>query len=99
MVSEFDVQLRLILADEKEWAVEKASTIGRLEETSFKNSKDQLITWKFIGVTEISLLGDLDDTLLVHSESESPENINEYRRSIKTKMLQVGTHPENIGAN
>jgi hypothetical protein len=95
-VAEFDVQLRLIFADEKDWALEKATTIGRLDETSFKNSKDQLVTWKFVGVTEINCVGDLDDTLLLHSESEVPANVSQYTKEVRMKMMLVNESTDTI---
>jgi len=50
---QFDEQLRLICADDREAAVCKAQLIGKQEEDVFCNEKQQLVTWRFVNVTEL----------------------------------------------
>jgi hypothetical protein len=90
--AEFDVQLRLIRADEKDWAIEKATTIGRLEETVVTDTHNRTVEWKFIGVTEIIEIGELEDTSLIYSQSEEPTNETEYKVSLKSKMALLNQH-------
>ena len=58
---QFDEQWRLIRADEVSWAYEKATVLGRLEESNFLNDRDETVVWKFIEVADIHRIGTMED--------------------------------------
>jgi hypothetical protein len=80
---QFDGQWRLIRADEVSWAYEKATVLGRLDETSQLNHKDERVTWKFIEVTDIILIGEFKDGEQIFSTTEEPVNPESYIQSVK----------------
>lgn len=53
---QFDEQIRLIKAADREEALHKAVQIGRQEEECFRNINGELVRWIFRGVTHIYLL-------------------------------------------
>lgn len=57
---QFDEQLRLVNAKDEHGAFLKAKALGRAEEDSFYNQKDQLVQWKFINVSELYQLSLVD---------------------------------------
>ncbi len=88
-VAQFDEQLRLIAADNKEDACRKAYSIGRGEEESFLNSKDQLVRWRFIDISELYLLNELIDGAELYSRIEEQGNAEAYIHSIHQKARNL----------
>jgi hypothetical protein len=84
---QFDEQWRLIRADEVEWAYEKASTLGRLEESSFLNHRQEQVLWKFVAVAEIYGIGELTDGFQLFSKTEEPSDTQAY-------LHQVNVHAQ-----
>ena len=52
-VGQFDEQLRLVTASNKEDAFQKAQFIGKQEEEFFLNDRQQLVQWQFINVCAV----------------------------------------------
>jgi hypothetical protein len=73
---QFDEQLRLIQADDREEALHKAVQIGRKEEECFRNIKGELVRWIFRGVTHIHLMKQelYDGAELFSSTGEYPSD-------------------------
>ena len=86
---QFDEQWRLIRADEVAWAYEKASVLGRLDESSFLNDRDELVTWKFIEVADIHRIGSLEDGEQLFSATKEPLDANAYIAQIKLKSIKA----------
>jgi Domain of unknown function (DUF4288) len=86
---QFDGQWRLIRADEVAWAYEKASVLGRLDESSFLNDRDETVAWKFIEVADIHLIGSLEDGVQLYSVTEEPMDANSYIEQIKLKSQKA----------
>jgi hypothetical protein len=86
---QFDEQWRLIRADEVAWAYEKATVLGRMEESSFRNERDEIVTWKFIEVGDIHRVGALEDGAQLFSVTEEPGDANAYIDQIKQKSQKA----------
>jgi hypothetical protein len=82
---QFDEQVRLIRADEVNWAYEKATVIGWLEQRSFVNNKNEEVTWKFIDVAEVHQISDPEDGVLLCSYTEEPDDAEAYTKLIKLR--------------
>jgi hypothetical protein len=82
---QFDEQVRLIRADEVNWAYEKATVIGWLEQRSFVNNKNEEVTWKFIDVAEVLQISDPEDGVLLCSYTEEPDDAEAYTKLIKLR--------------
>lgn len=82
---QFDEQLRLIRADEFEWAWEKAQILGRMEQCTFKNCKQQDVQWKFIDVVDVALISSVEDGAQIYAETEEPADAGEYMALTRAK--------------
>lgn len=93
---QFDEQLRLILAANKEDAFFKAQAIGRQGEEIFADQKQQLVHWQFINVCELYKLSELIDGVELYSRIEESDNEEEYIHIVnkKAEHLQFSDTPE-----
>jgi len=82
---QFDEQLRLISANNKEDAFSKAQSMGKKEEETFRNRKEQLVQWQFINVSELYLLSELIDGAELYSRIEERENADAYIYTVNQK--------------
>jgi hypothetical protein len=92
---QFDEQLRLVAANSKESAFEKAQQLGNEGEDRFYNQKQQLVQWQFINVSELYRLSELIDGAELYSRIEERGNAEEYIRVINQKagnILFTKTH-------
>lgn len=87
--AQFDEQLRLIAAVSKEEAFLKAQQIGKKEEETFYNSKEQLVKWEFINISELYLLSELIDGAELYSRIEEIENAEAYVYTINQKAENI----------
>ena len=74
---QFDEQLRLIAAGDKEEAFIKAREIGVAGEEVIQNAKQQLVQWKFINISELYKLNGWIDGAELYSwvnEADDAEN-------------------------
>lgn len=88
-IAQFDEQLRLIAAGHKEEAFLKAQSIGKNEEETFFNSKEQLVKWEFVNVSELYLLSELIDGAELYSRIEEKENAEAYVYTINQKAENI----------
>ena len=86
---QFDEQLRLINANNKQEALHKARTIGISEEESFLNNSGELVRWTFIALTELIEIQELKDGVEFFSKIEEPENTAHYINSIQCKEQDI----------
>lgn len=77
-MAQFDEQLRLIAAADEDEAFEKATSIGKDEEDSFYNLKQQLVRWQFINVSELYHLNELIDGAEMYSRVNEVDNAEAY---------------------
>ncbi|QLH34068.1 MAG: DUF4288 domain-containing protein [Cyclobacteriaceae bacterium] len=92
---QFDEQLRLIRADEVEWALEKARVLGWLEQTAFENNNPKRITWQFIDVADVHKLDNLEDGVQVCGTTVQPDCPEEYLKLVdlnRAKALDMLLH-------
>lgn len=87
--SQFDEQLRLVNASDKDEAFHKAQMIGQKEEEIFFNQSQQLVQWQFINVCELYKLTDLIDGAELYSRIEERDNPNEYIHIINKKAEHI----------
>lgn len=80
---QFDEQVRLVWADETNWALEKARVLGWLEQCQFRNHDNQLVHWKFIEVACIHKLQGLDDGAMLCSFTVEPPDREAYLHGLK----------------
>jgi hypothetical protein len=92
---QFDEQLRLISADNKEEAFFKARTLGLSEEDSFLNDNHKTVKWEFINVAEIIPLKKLEDGMELYSQIHETEEAKSYINCIHQKaiFLRMTTQP------
>lgn len=86
---QFDEQLRLIAAENKEEAFTKAQSTGRKEEETFFNQKEQLVQWQFINVSELYFLSELIDGAELYSRIEERDNADQYIQVINQKAENI----------
>lgn len=70
---QFEEQLRLIEASSREEAYFKAIAIGSNEEVQFPNSRQELVQWKFINISELYQLSEVVDGTELYSRIEERE--------------------------
>lgn len=88
---QFDTQFRLIRADELNWAWEKATTVGRLGETIFRNDRSEDVVWKFIAVEDVCLIESLEDGAQVYGSTTEPEDETSFiqRTREKSRLMKA----------
>ena len=87
--AQYEEQLRLIAAFDKEEAFTKAQQIGRQEQESFFNEKQQLIRWQFINVSEIYPLYKMMDGAEIYSRTTEEESAELYEYVINRKSQNI----------
>jgi hypothetical protein len=93
--AQFDEQLRLVSAKNKKDAFEKAQQLGKHEEETFFNTKQQPVQWKFINVSEIYKLGELMDGAELYSCIKERDDADNYIEMVNRKavgILQSDSH-------
>ena len=88
---QFDEQLRLINANNEEEAFEKAQFLGREEEDSFMNQKNQTVKWTFINIPELNKLPSLSDGTEIYSRVNEYENAKRYIDTVNKKADFIGS--------
>ncbi len=84
-LAQFDEQLRLITAGDKEEAFLKAQAMGKKEEETFYNNKEQLVKWEFVNISELYMLSELIDGAELYSRIEEKENAEAYVYTVNQK--------------
>ena len=87
--AQFDEQLRLINAENKEEAFLKAQAMGKSAEEAFFNSTRQLVQWQFINVSELYRLSELIDGAEMYSRIEEQDNADAYIHIINQKAENI----------
>ena len=88
-VPQFDEQLRLIQADELNWAREKALVLGQIGAFTFQNTRNQHVVWKFIDVTDVFEIDSIEDGAQLYSMTEEPADAQAYMELTKAKALRT----------
>ena len=82
---QFDEQLRIIAACNEGQAFEKAQELGRREEDSFLNKRQELVRWEFINIVELYKMTELIDGAEMYSKIEEHEDGEVYTAMINSK--------------
>ena len=77
-IPQIDEQYKLIQADDRAWAWEKANILGKLGECRLEGFKETSVQWKFINVVDLFEIGELSDGVELFSGTNEPEDIEEY---------------------
>lgn len=88
---QFDEQLRLINAKTDDEAFEKAHQLGREEEDSFMNQKNQLVKWSFINIPELNKLPSLSDGMEIYSKVNEYDNAKRFIDTVNKKAGNIGS--------
>jgi hypothetical protein len=91
---QFDEQLRFIRAQSVADAYLKAKLIGQEEETTFINTKEKQVTWKFIDVSEIDAINEPTHGMILHSSITEEQDAMNYVFYIQQKAIAI--QAENI---
>jgi hypothetical protein len=86
---QFDEQLRLVAAENKEDAFHKAQSIGKQEEEFFLDQKQQLVQWQFINVCELYKLSELIDGAELYSRIEERDDADNYIHIVHQKAGHI----------
>jgi len=87
--AQFDEQLRLIRANNKEEAFLKAQLLGSQGEEMFFNNIRQMVHWQFVNVSELYKLSELIDGAELYSRIEEKENGDNYVQMINEKAARI----------
>jgi hypothetical protein len=96
--AQFDEQLRLIAAQDRQGALAKAKTLGEKVQERFLNQHQQWVNWQFVAVTEITPLDNLDDETEVHFQVTEPENVAHYLTTVYQKAAFVARNVTLVSA-
>ena len=86
---QFDEQLRLIRAEELDWAREKAKVLGQIGAFSFFNNRQEEVNWKFIDVVDICEVGEIEDGAQLYSTTEEPADVPSYLNVMSAKAKRI----------
>ena len=87
--AQFDEQLRLISAYDSDEAFEKAKFMGREEQETFYNQKQQLVQWKFIDIPELYRLTELIDGAELYSRINEVDDADAYITFVHRKADSI----------
>lgn len=88
-ITQFDEQIRLIQADDREEAFLKARMIGLGEEDSFLNEKNNRVKWEFINVADILPITRLEDGVELYSRIHEMDEAQSYINFIHQKAITL----------
>jgi len=86
---QFDEQLRLIAASDKEEAFFKARAIGLAEEECFYSDNNKKVRWEFINVSEVIPVKGLEDGAELYSRIHETDEGSSYIHSIHQKAVDI----------
>ena len=88
---QFDEQLRLIEARDREEAFLKARVIGLREEDAFVNDLNNKVNWEFVNVSEIVPVRNLEDGTEIYSHIHETDEAGAYINIIHQKAIFIRT--------
>ncbi len=84
-VAQFDEQIWLFTAIDREEALEKAKTKGNNEEISFTGAYTGKVKWEFVEVTDLQSIEELKDGISLISRIEETDDPNGYLTTLHRK--------------
>lgn len=89
---QFDEQIRVIQARDLESAFLKAKAVGKKEEETFLNEKNQQVRWKFIDVTDLYPLESYKDGEQIYSNTPEIPDGEAFIKYTHEKSLLIQTN-------
>ncbi len=89
---QFDESLRLVQASCKEHAYNKAFVMGTMEQSKLDTCYQSQLEWRFIEVSEITEIGELNDGIEVHSLTTETNSPDTYIELLKRQALNQKIH-------
>lgn len=86
---QFDEQLRLISAANKQEAIQKANGLGLADQQSFRNEEKELVRWEYVAVPEVYRFGALIHGATLFERNYEPSDGDAYARAIRRKALAL----------
>jgi hypothetical protein len=87
--SQFDEQVRIIVAQSLVSAFYKARVIGKKEEETFMDSESRLVSWQFIDVSDVYSLQQVKDGDQVYSNSHKIKDTGSFIKFIRQKSMEI----------
>jgi hypothetical protein len=87
--AQFDEQLRLVTANDEDEAFAKACHIGKAEQDSFLNQKNELVRWQFVNIPELYRLSKLIDGAEIYSRIKEVEDGEAYTSFVHRKAGSI----------
>ncbi len=87
--SQFDEQWRTILSATEEEAIILANELGSQQEESFENEQKQDVKWKFIGISDLHKLQNMDHGKEIYSSTHEATQSIEYIRMVKNRSKLI----------
>jgi hypothetical protein len=85
--SDFDEQLIIIRAENKNLALLKAQKLGQSNQESFQNIHGQNINWVFVNVEFVKEIVSFEDGYEICSQTISADDANQYINDINAKSM------------
>lgn len=85
--SDFDEQLRIIKAENKETALIKALNLGQNNQETLLNKEGQNIHWEFVNVEFIKEIVSFDDGVEICAQTVNVLDANQYIQEINAKAI------------
>jgi len=86
---QFEEVLRLVEAETRKAAFEKAVAWGQLESTEFSNMRGERVAWKFVAISELKRLPELIDGLELDSHLQKVGAEDEFIRLQLDKQREI----------
>ena len=88
-ISEFDEQIRMIESWTAMEAFNKARNVGKREESVFKNTLNENVSWKFIDVSDVYAIEEVADGALLYSTTHKTRDPESYINYIRQKSIEI----------
>lgn len=82
---QFDEQLKLVAAASSDELLHKAASAGYAGEDTFHNHQQQLVRWRFVGVSEVYPFHALTDGMELYSTIHERDDAEAYIRLVNEK--------------
>lgn len=87
--AQFDEQLRLIQASNRQEAFRKARELGMEEEDHFENQQKEMVHWEFIDVSELNELEGITDKSEIYSRVHEEERGDLYVAQVRKRSEKL----------
>jgi hypothetical protein len=90
--AQFDEQLRLVYAEDELHAFNKAQKMGDKEQDCFPNNSSEMVSWKFINVTELHKLERVTDGAEVYARIHEADDGDKYQQMVQVKARYLSEY-------